>query len=98
MQVAAIASDLRAALPQSVRKAYGFPSSQNNLLRLRLTRRSRTNQKATLGKPEAFRTEGGKAARTVREALLLLSAPAPFHGRHYDFQIPLPLALRSETY
>ena len=70
--------DAYAALPPPVRKASGFPFAPLENERLRLGRLGRQKGCVLDGKPEAFRTGGGKAAvsqssdRTTR-----LESPMP---------------------
>ena len=66
-----------AALPHSVRKASGFPSALLNYQRLRRGRRSLGLWGWLVGKSEAFRTEGGKAAFNGSKATRHLLPPAP---------------------
>ncbi|HZJ42678.1 MAG TPA: hypothetical protein VFD63_02840, partial [Pyrinomonadaceae bacterium] len=69
-----------AALPHSVRKASGFPSARLNYQRLRRGRRSLGLWGWLVGKPEAFRTEGGKAAFNASNVTCHLP-PAPAYCR-----------------
>ena len=91
-----------AALPHSVRKAFGFPSALLNYQRLRRGRRSLGLWGWLVGKSEAFRTEGGKAAFNGSNATCHLPPPAPAYCRcllppvpsfsNYLHQHPLPAA------
>ena len=54
-----------AAVPLPVRKASGFPSSQQLIWRLGRPRQSLSGLLRHYGKPEAFRTGGGKAAKPI---------------------------------
>ena len=56
--------DVDAAVPLPVRKASGFPSSQQLIRRLGRPRQSLLIVRGS-GKPEAFRTGGGKAAKPI---------------------------------
>ena len=80
--------DAYAALPPPVRKASGFPFAPLENERLRLGRLGRQKGCVLDGKPEAFRTGGGKAA--INQVIPHQAAVSRSSDRTTRLESPMP--------